>query len=36
VQVDLPELGSIDASTRLRAFGLVAVGDQEQRLSGQN
>ena len=35
VQVDLPELRAIDPCTRLRALGLVPVGDQEQRLPGR-
>jgi hypothetical protein len=30
VQVDLPQLGAIDACARLRALRLVTVGDQEQ------
>jgi len=32
VQVDLPELLAIDASTGFRAFRVVAVRDEEQRL----
>jgi len=32
VQVDLPELLAIDASTVFRAFRVVAVRDEEQRL----
>jgi hypothetical protein len=32
MQVDLPELGAIDACTRLGAFRFVPVRDQEQRL----
>jgi hypothetical protein len=30
VQVDLPELFAIDASTVFRAFGVVAVRNEEQ------
>jgi hypothetical protein len=33
VQVDLPQLGAIDAGTWLGALRVVAIGDQEQRLA---
>ena len=35
VQVDLPELGPIDAGAWLGALRVVAIGDQEQRLLGR-
>jgi hypothetical protein len=34
VQVDLPEFGAIDARTRFRAFGVVTVCHEQQRLTG--
>jgi hypothetical protein len=35
MQVDLPQLGAIDACTGFRALRFVPVGDQQQRLPGR-